>query len=43
VADWIIDYKTLKFVKQIGTGGSAEVYRGIWRGTDVGNICYFVK
>jgi len=35
VADWIIDYKQLKFINQIGSGGSAEVYRGIWRGTDV--------
>mmetsp|Transcript_16130 Transcript_16130/g.13685 ORF Transcript_16130/g.13685 Transcript_16130/m.13685 type:complete len:88 (-) Transcript_16130:333-596(-) len=35
VRDWVIDYKNLKFLKVIGTGGSAEVYRGVWRGTDV--------
>lgn len=27
-------------MKQIGSGGSAEVYRGLWRGTDVGKPLY---
>lgn len=31
----------MKFINQIGTGGSAEVYRGLWRGTDVGKLFKF--
>jgi len=33
--DWIIDYKQLTFLKQIGKGSSCKVYKGRWRGTPI--------
>jgi hypothetical protein len=32
---WIIDYEELEIQEVIGTGGFGEVYKGLWRGTEV--------
>ena len=41
--DWIIDFKALEFDKKIGAGGSAEVFKGTWRGIDVGKLRIIVN